>query len=930
MRNLKKLFAVLLAVAIIATMMVPALAAVSYTEEALKLQAIGLIAGGANDLNLDRGMTRIEGLAFVIRAAGKEDDAFAMTAEEIDEILADWKDADEIPQWPNDNARKYAAYAIKHEITIGVSATEKILAPNAPISGVSFLVFLMKSAMGYADVNTFPDSDDYVLDAAYAAGVLTAGQVVGIGMKAELLRDDAAAILFGAVSNGVNADGKKLIEALIASGDVDAEAAAEAGFVVPAPTAQSVVLSATNLKEIVATFAIPVNKDEVKVENFQVGGSNAAAVSVSDDLKVVTITVGTPGANGTEYEVKIAKALGFDEDYTGKIRVIDNTLPTVTAVNLVGPNTFEVVFSEPMETAGTILLNNGVYSAVAGAIDGNKVSVTIPELAEGSYNVKVSGYQDFAGFTMIEEVKTLVYVKDTSAITATLEDIKQESVKVVFNKPVTGIDVTGVSDSFYHTFTAYKPYEVEASTDGKTYTLKFYDTATKTGYPIQEGTFTLVVKAVVGDTKVKDLWGNELGSDLVLTGTVSADKTAPTVALEKVESEQVIIVKYSEAVSGADNKDNYVIKDKDGKDVTKHANFGVTAGADNKYTIDFGTKLSGGTYTLVISNIEDTALSPNKMGATTISFTITDLTPPEVSEAKYVSGDKVLYITYNEAMSASALDVNNYQLLDGSKYVKPKTVSVFGENKYKLEFEEFTFSGNGTIYVGQVADAAGNKIVALSTPVNYTAVAAPTIDSAKLIAKNKIEIVIDAVIGSLAADKVHIFSATKNDTVAMFSLSTKDGKTTITATIKAVVADELSSSVVPAKVEIDAEALVADTGVKNPAKLTFTDIDDGVAPSFSEIDKETGATTAAVITFDEDLDAAKDELYAFDLVVVDKDGNVLVAGVDYTTEVDGADLKVVFDDITGKVKISTKDSITYIKDAAGNKANTFKDKEVEF
>ncbi|NLX64794.1 MAG: surface-layer protein, partial [Clostridiaceae bacterium] len=141
MRNLKKLLAVILSVAMIASLMVPALAANTYEAEALKLQAINVFAGGPEDLKLDEGVTRIQGLTFAIRIAGKDAEALAMDDDEVAEILADWTDADGIPAW----GKKYAAYAIKNGITVGLSATQKIFGALEPITGTSFLVFIMKS-----------------------------------------------------------------------------------------------------------------------------------------------------------------------------------------------------------------------------------------------------------------------------------------------------------------------------------------------------------------------------------------------------------------------------------------------------------------------------------------------------------------------------------------------------------------------------------------------------------------------------------------------------------------------------------------------------------------------------------------------------------------------------------------------------------------
>ena len=84
MRNLKKLFAVVMIVAMLASMMVPALAAgVEYEDEAGILQDLNLFQGyGAGDLGLEDDLTREQGLALMLRVMGLEEEVKAMTEEE--------------------------------------------------------------------------------------------------------------------------------------------------------------------------------------------------------------------------------------------------------------------------------------------------------------------------------------------------------------------------------------------------------------------------------------------------------------------------------------------------------------------------------------------------------------------------------------------------------------------------------------------------------------------------------------------------------------------------------------------------------------------------------------------------------------------------------------------------------------------------------
>ena len=109
-------------------------------------------------------------------------------------------DKDSIPNWANGNAQKYVAYAVKHKYTLGTdtSILPKVkFGPSDPISGKSFLVFLMKSGMGYNDVTT-----QNVADKAVEARVVTVSQVDKYVSKNDLNRGDAASILYSAVMDG--------------------------------------------------------------------------------------------------------------------------------------------------------------------------------------------------------------------------------------------------------------------------------------------------------------------------------------------------------------------------------------------------------------------------------------------------------------------------------------------------------------------------------------------------------------------------------------------------------------------------------------------------------------------------------------------------------------------------------------------------------
>jgi len=320
MRNLKKLFAVILTVAMIASMMVPALAANTYEAEALQLQAINVFAGGPEDLKLDESVTRIQGLAFAIRAAGKDAEALAMDVAEVDAILADWTDAASIPAW----GRAYAAYAIKNGITVGTSATEKVFGAMQIISGRSLLVFIMKAGMGYADVTTAT-----VVEASVEAGILSAGQAATFGAQEALVRDDAAGILFGAFSTGVNADGSKLIDAYIASGATTAADAAAAGFVALA----TMSVEATKVDTLEVTFSKAVDTADINLAVTKAGSKVDAAAPVwSNGNKVATIVTTAKMTNGT-YTVTATSASDEAFKLTGTADIVNQYVAEIRVLN---------------------------------------------------------------------------------------------------------------------------------------------------------------------------------------------------------------------------------------------------------------------------------------------------------------------------------------------------------------------------------------------------------------------------------------------------------------------------------------------------------------------------------------------------------------------------------------------------------------------
>jgi hypothetical protein len=728
------------------------------------------------------------------------------------------------------------------------------------------------------------------------------------------------------------------------------EVKTEVKVVVPVATASFESVTTNNLKSLTVKFNKAVSATEgAKKENYtvKVGATTKVVDNVqlaADGLTaVLTLAANSELAQQNTVDVTVNKVVGLADNETKSVQVLDTTIPVAEAIALTGPNTFKVSFSEPVQDGSVVSVNNGVYGVASAVLSADKktlnVTLSASTLPEGSYNINVSGFKDYANFAGVSKTFTLEYKKDVTLPTAELVSASQTEVKVKFNKVVKANGQFLTKDYFYHTYSAWKPSEV-VTTDGQTYTLKFADADNTTqDYYLPVGTSTVTVLAKVGDHAVKDGWGNVMAADGKFTATVTADVTAPEVKTVTTKSESKVEVLFTEDVTLA--TDSFTVKDSAGKAVTGYSVVPSTT-VTGLVTLDWGTtKLTGGTYTVEVKNVKDKALAPNTITTITQSFVITDLTAPVAPTAVVVDDSEtatVVYVTFNEDMATtgagSVLTASNYRL-DGALLPTGSKVELFGSNK-KVKITLPKTSGlagsTGRLTVGQLADANGNTMVNFSTPVTIDADVAPTTFEASAIGTQKLQLVVAGEITTVTADGITVSKAgvTGAHTVAAVDsvvYNATTNATTITVTTKADVkldntskaeADKLTVNIVDNK-------LATITGKKLANVTADTTVADKMAASVITngiVDDATVGSTAFLVKFNEALTSTNAAFFANDLVVTKADGTALVAGIDYTATVSGSDI-VVDVKAAGKYKVKSKDAITYIKDAQNNTVNVF-------
>lgn len=732
---------------------------------------------------------------------------------------------------------------------------------------------------------------------------------------------------------------------------LDTLVAAEA-TVVELENAPAVVesVTSTNLKELVVVFDKAVDKTTAEDENnYLINGVAVVGTAVLQaDNKTVVITLTTAAGQ----QDAIALTVKNVKDLAGTVMTtvekahtfLDFTLPQATSIALTGPQTIEITYSEPLNAAGTVLVQNGIYSATP-TVSGNKVTVELgAALVEGSYSVKISGQKDFAGYDVVAKEFTLAYAKDTTNVVATVVEAKQTYVIVEFNKAVKG---TLLVTNFYHTFTAWNPTTITdvdniALDPAKYYTkVKLNFPADVVGaYPIPAGTTKLVVlrfKDAVNE--VVDQWGNEMTEDAVVNVTVASDNTAPTITKVEATFEDIIEVTFSEDVdlTAAQLAANYTIKDSEGKVVAATISGIVYTSSDYKAKITLSAKLSGGNYTVEVKDIVDVSIAANKMTTTSVAILVTDKTPATIASAVVVetindTNPEYVYITFSEPMTTtgegSILDINNYQLA-GTAMPSGSKVELFGSNKsVKLTIPDRTVgtlesgvAGEIAVTVGKLADATGNKMLSFSTAVPISLDVPPVVTSVRTVALNKVEIVVNGILTVVPADGIKVDGkdagvVTTALAAVSFVADETNNITTITGTLVAEenVADAASTVGV---VEIVGSKLKTKTGKYMAANADViaggVTSKDGIAPTFVAITDGVVANTFTV-TFDEALVQIADGLTATEFVLVDKDGKTLVANVDYSVAVAGNILTFTVYGYTGKVTVSTKTAPMYIGD----------------
>lgn len=413
MKNLKKLLAVVLAVAMMLTIMVPAFAAENYSAEANKLNSLGLYKGVSTDTfnpDLSSALDRQTGVTLLLRIFGLEADALALSDADVTAALAKFTDASDIADW----AKKTVAYAVKNGLVVGT--TETTFGAASPLNGKAYATLILRQ-LGYT-----VDEAGYAvaLSTLVEKGGVTAAQAAAFDK--DLIKDDVVGITFGTL-NAVDSTGKKVIDNLIAEGVVT-EAAAIAAGVKEAAAALSA--SITGAKKITVNFGKAVAEDTAIVIKKGTVAVNVDEVKFAEDKKSAVVTTTTKLSKG-DYTITVGDAsvtLTAADEKVADINILSETAPRIGDVNAAPTNDqakratvrYEVLNQYGERLTGkelNVTASTGVPVNGTGKVTNNTTN------GVGTFEITAANSQDFVpgAVVYITSVYTADGVVDNDSVT---------------------------------------------------------------------------------------------------------------------------------------------------------------------------------------------------------------------------------------------------------------------------------------------------------------------------------------------------------------------------------------------------------------------------------------------------------------------------------------------------------------------------------
>ena len=921
MRNLKKLLAVVVAVALVLTSMTAAFAATNPQADAIA--ALKLMQGNNGDMMLEEDLARDQAVKIIITLTGKAAEVDALSAADVDAALAGFADAAALKaSW----SAKWYAYAVKNGIITGYNNEDGDLVTDfaGPLYGKQFATMLMK-AFGYKDVD-------------YATSVTKLSELDGSKVADEkaddsLTRADAIAYLFGSLT-AKNADGKTVVETYVGSDAALLKAAQDAGLIAAPATLGVSKVTADNLKTLKVEFTKPIDNKSVTSDTFKVtydGNAitfNSDDVKISEDKKTIVYVYPVTVLQSKTVKLEINGIKDADKNeikgYANSIVVTDTVIPTVTGAAALNAKQIEVFFSEPINFSASSfqVLNdvklNGVAMIAKAEVNYLKNSIVLTSstvIPAGTHKVTLSNMTDFATYKAVTAEFTVTIVEDKVApkvISAEATSVNE--VVVTFDENLESAGTIKINGDV----------ATQTKVDGAKVTLT----------PAKALDLAAIVEVKVAYKDQTDMAGNKVTDEQTFTFKVADDTALPSVT-SSVEDGNKVVLTFSKSMNTT--LGTITVKDKDSKTVATLNVSALTFKADTSNKVlelaASATKLDNvnpAKYTFEIKDMKDATIRANLLPATTLTIDAKDTLKPTVTGTYFAkNGDKIENDTvtfyFSEAMNVETLkNLSNYvgstigslAAYDGASVdsvaADAKSITIKVKNFRTLVGETFT--------VYALKDAAGNMLASTAGVSKLSGTTLSVSGSAISSETTKVKIEFNTKIATADPAAYKVIDATTTSDVAVFiAYSIADDGMSVTFTANKDLSTNPSKYMIKDNYPNLIKNIYGETATTNSGIIII----DKIAPTVA-LDTDGTSAGAIKLTFSEAVTASASDL-ANNIIVKDKDGKIVTPTMVFFNDKTEVASTAAFDKIvfTG---LNSGDNYTVtviggrgIVDAAGNK-----------
>jgi hypothetical protein len=717
-------------------------------------------------------------------------------------------------------------------------------------------------------------------------------------------------------------------------------------------------ISAINLKEVEVKFNQPMDEDTATDDaNYSIVGNktiNIIAASLSDDKKTVTLILSpsTPLDNQKDYKLSFNNVKDESKAHIlkvtdSKFMPVDSTLPVPVSVEALGNKTVKVAFSEPVVTGTTVssfMIDNKPIVGYIEAKGGRSVIIKVySPLDNGEHNINIKNVKDYAGFLSLNKDMAFTVVEDKVPPTVVaIVSSTFEQITVKFSEPVDPATVLA-SNIYWKQGTAKKYSDNAVYISADTYRFEFNRNDNK----VQYATDLFI-------TGVKDYSGNTIAADTKIQVIPTLDQTRPEVVNAELDANrQIITVKFSKSLDTdtANKSANYVIKDKDGKEVSKLKT--AVLQSDNKTVkVTLSTLLAEGKdFTLEISGVSDNTTLKNVMLPYTKELSITDKTGPDPAKVTVNrTANNAIVINYPEVMAVSG----DGSIVEPSKYFYSKdatpvsswkslpsdailNVTPDGKSAIITFPSDIDVSTILNFRIQLVKDLAGNYMIGLTKDATLGNAAQPNVSSVTITGTKEISVGFNSKIlaNTINPSDFKVTSGLSTLSVIGAKLGS-DGKTVILTLADASAINENGKTGTASDTNVELQ-IVSNATTASPegktiaayAKQAITA--EEIAATVKSVNGSFDGKTITVVFNEEIGIIANADAAATDFVVTAKNGAVLTPKDDYTvknnTSKNAVDIELTTPG-TGIMKVAIANP-RFIKDTAGNVIDAMETIEVD-